>query len=165
MEPGDVILEFDGSPVDNTRDLQNLVVGTRPGTAVPLSVMRNGERLALNITIGELDLDAEIQPVVTSEREVDENFGVVLQDLTPPTARQLGVPADTSGAVVVDVQRGSSAEESDVRPGDVILSVNRVDVGSAVAAAEQLNAIESGRTAFLLVQRGETRVFLQVRKE
>jgi serine protease Do len=165
MEPGDVILEFDGSPVDNTRDLQNLVVGTRPGTAVPLSVMRNGERLTLNITIGELDLDAEIQPVVTSEREVDENFGVVLQDLTPPTARQLGVPADTSGAVVVDVQRGSSAEESDVRPGDVILSVNRVDVGSAAAAAEQLNAIESGRTAFLLVQRGETRVFLQVRKE
>ena len=67
--------------------------------------------------------------------------------------------------MVVNVHRGSTAEESDVRPGDVILSVNRSDVRSATEAITQLSQIESGRTAFLLVQRGETRVFLQVRKE
>ena len=165
VEPGDVIVAFNGNPVNNTRELQGQVVSTRPGTTVPVDVMRNGERLTLNVTIGELDLDAENEPVMTSSREVNEGFGIALQDLTPPTARQLGVPADTNGAVVVDVQRGGTAEQSDMRPGDVIVSVNRVDVGSASEASEQLTAIESGRTAFLLIQRGETRVFLQVRKE
>ncbi len=67
--------------------------------------------------------------------------------------------------MVTDVQRGSTAEGSGVRPGDVILSINRVEVDSAAAAIRELNGVESGRTAFLLVQRGETRVFLQVRKE
>ena len=52
-----------------------------------------------------------------------------------------------------------------MQPGDVILSVNRVEVSSAGEAMAELNEIESGRTAFMLVQRGDTRVFLQVRKE
>ena len=75
------------------------------------------------------------------------------------------MPPDTVGAVVVDVRRGSTAEVSGLQPGDVILSVNRVDVASAGEATAELNAIESGRTAFLLVQRGETRVFLQAEKD
>ena len=165
MEPGDVIVAFDGQAIDTTRDLQTRVVATRPGTTIPVEVMRDGERLTLNVTIGELDLDAENEPVVASAEEVSEGFGMTLQDLTPATSRRLGVPGNTEGAVVVNVERGGTAQESDVRPGDVILSVNRVDVTSATEATTQLDEIESGRTAFLLVQRGETRVFLQVRKE
>ena len=165
MQPGDVIVDFDGEPINETGDLQANVVATRPGTTVPITVMRDSERLTLDITIGELDLDTESQPVQASAEEISEGFGMVLQDLTPATAGRLGVPNDTEGAVVVNVQRGSTAEESDVRPGDVILSVNRSDVSSATEASTQLNQIESGRTAFLLVQREETRVFLQVRKE
>ena len=80
-------------------------------------------------------------------------------------ARRLRVPADTVGAVVVDVERGSTAEAGGLQPGDVILSVNRVDVESAGEAGAELGEIESGRTAFLLVQRRDTRVFLQVEKE
>ena len=165
MQPGDVIIDFDGEPINETADLQANVVATRPGTTVPITVMRGGERLTLDITIGELDLDAESQPARASAEEISEGFGLALQDLTPATAGRLGVPNDTEGAVVVNVQRGSTAEESDVRPGDVILSVNRSDVTSATEAITELSQIEPGRTAFLLVQRGETRVFLQVRKE
>ena len=51
------------------------------------------------------------------------------------------------------------------QPGDVIVSVNRVDVASAADAIRELNLVEAGRTAFLLVQRGPNRVFLQVLKE
>ena len=52
-----------------------------------------------------------------------------------------------------------------MQPGDVILSVNRVEVASAAAAIQELNGIVSDRTAFLLIQRGTNRVFLQVLKE
>ena len=165
MQAADVIVEFDGEPVDDTRDLQSGVVATRPGTTVAVDVVRDGEPLTLDVTIGELDLEAENRTVRAAAEETSEGFGVTLQDLTPQMTRSLRVPADTVGAVVVDVRRGSTAETGDLRPGDVILSINRVDVASAREATAALNAIESGRTAFLLVQRRETRVFLQAEKD
>ena len=164
--PGDVIVGYDGEPVETTRDIQSRVVATRPGATVPIDLIRDGERLTLDVTIGELDLEAENRPAEAADaQEVSEGFGVTLRDLTPRIARRLRVPADTAGAVVADVARGGPAEASGVQPGDVILSVNRTDVASAEEATAELGEIESGRTAFLLVQRGDTRVFLQVRKE
>ena len=165
MRPGDVIMSYDGDPVEDTSDLQAKVVDTRPGTAVPIEVLRDGESVTLRVTIGELDLEAESRSVMGAAEEVTEGFGMTLQDLTPQTAEGLRVPGGTTGAVVVDVERGSSAESSGVQPGDVIVRVNRVEVTTAVEATRQLNAVESGRAAFLLVQRGETRVFLQMLKE
>ena len=165
MQPGDVIIRFNGERVENTRDLQERVVATRPGTTVAVVVVRAGEDLTLNVTIEELDLEIEARPVEASVEELSEGFGITMQDLTPQVAARLQLPSDTAGAVVTDVQRGSTAEGSGVRPGDVILSVNRVEVGDAAAAIRELNGVEAGRTAFLLVQRGPTRVFLQVRKE
>ena len=165
MEAGDVIVEYDGDPVDNTRDLQSRVVATRPGTTVRIDIVRNGEPLTLDVTIGELDLEAESRTVMAAAEETSEGFGITLQDLTPPMARRLRVPADTVGAVVVDVQRGSTSEAGGLQPGDVILSINRVDVASASEATAELGEIESGRTAFLLVQRRDTRVFLQAEKD
>ena len=165
MEPGDIIVALDGEPVGATRELQNRVVATRPGTTVPIRVVRAGEPLTLDVTIGELDLEAENRTVVVAAEETSEGFGITLQDVTPEMIQNLRVPPGTAGAVVVDVRRGSTAEASGLQPGDVILSVNRVDVASAGAATSELSAIESGRTAFLLVQRRDTRVFLQVEKD
>ena len=165
MQAADVIVEYDGDPVEDTRDLQNRVVATRPGTTVPIDIVRDGEPLTLDVTIGELDLEAEGRTVRAAAEETSEDFGITLQDLTPSMAGRLRVPAGTEGAVVVDVRRGSTAEAAGLQPGDVILSVNRVDIASASEATAELNEIESGRTAFLLVQRRETRVFLQVEKD
>jgi len=165
MQPGDVIIRFNGDNIANTRDLQGRVVVTTPGTTVPVVVLRGGEELTLNVTVEELDLNVEANPEVSSAEELSEGFGMTLQDVTPQIASQLRLPSGTQGAVVIDVQRGSAAESGGVQPRDVLLSVNRVDVSTASGAVRELNSIESGRTAFLLVQRGESRVFLQVRKE
>lgn len=165
IEPGDVIVRFDGEPVGETRELQNRVVATAPGTTLPIEIVRAGEPMTLDVTIGELDPDAESQTVFADgEEEVNEGFGITLQDLTPELVRQLRLPAGTEGALVRDIARGSTAQVSGLQMGDVILRVNRVDVGSASEATAELNAIESGRNAFLLVQRGGTRVFIQVEK-
>ena len=165
MEPGDVIVAFNGSPIENVEDLQGRVVATRPGTTVPVDVVRAGEPMTLRVTIGELDLETEGRTVADAAEEISEGFGMTLQDLTPQIASRLRLPGDTVGAVVVDVASGSTAESVGVQPGDVIVTVNRVEVASAADATAQLNGVASGRTAFLLVQRGETRVFLQVPKE
>ena len=164
MRPGDVIVAFEGEPVGRTRDLQNRVVATRPGTTVPIDIIRDGDPLTLDVTIG--DIDDESEPAVAdAEVEMNEGFGITLQNLTPAVARELRLPVGTEGAVVVDVERDSTAAASGLQPGDVILSVNRVDVSSASEATAALNAIASGRTAFLMVQRPDGRVFLQVEKD
>ena len=166
MEPGDVIVAYDGEPVGVTSDLQQRVLATRPGTTVPVGVIRDGEPRTLEVTIGELDLEAENRPTAPDpDEETSEGFGITLQDLTPQARRALDVPPGTEGAVVVDVQRGSAAEAGGVQPRDVILRINRVEVGSASEASAELDVIESGRTAFLLVQRGGSRVFLQMEKD
>ena len=165
MQPGDIVVAYDGEPVSRTEELQRRVVATRPGTTVAIDIIRNGEPVTLDVTIGELDEDARIAGVAEAEEEVSEGFGVSLQDLTPQLARRLQVPADTVGAAVTDVARGSNAAQGGLQPGDVILSVNRVEIGSAREAMDQLSAVESGRRAFLLVQRRDSRIFLQVEKE
>ena len=165
MQPGDVIISYGGERIENTQDLQGRVVATQPGTTVPVVVLRDAEEVALRVTIEELDLDAEVGTVVASTEDLSEGFGMSLRDLTPEVASRLRVPTGTVGGVVVDVERGGAAEGGGVQPGDVILSVNRVDVTNAADTIRELNGVESGRTAFLLVQRGATRVFMQVRKE
>ena len=165
MQPGDVIIAYNGERVQNTEDLQSRVVATQPGTTVPVVVLRDAEEITLGVTIEELDLDEEAGTVIASAEELSEGFGMTLQDLTGEMTSRLRVPVGTAGAVVVDVERGGAAEVGGVQPGDVILSVNRVDVPNAADALRALNGVESWRTAFLLVQRAATRVFLQVRKE
>jgi serine protease Do len=165
MQPGDVILRYNGNRVENTENLQNQVSATRPGTTVPIIVLRAGTELTLNVTIEELDLETEAEPTLTVQDNLSEGFGMTLQDLTPLVAGRLGVPDDTEGAVIVDLETGGAAGNGGARPGDVVLSVNRAEVTTAIDAVRELNLIESGRTAFLLVQRGPNRVFLQVLKE
>ena len=165
MQPGDVIVAYAGDPVEGSRDLQSRVVATRPGTVVAVDVIRNGRPVTLDVTVGHLDLAAEAGDAVTSTGQPSEGFGITLQDLTPQTKRRSGLPADTVGAVVADVAPGSAAAAGGLEAGDVVLRVNQVDVASAAEAGEALDAIEAGRTAFVLVQRSDERVFLQLRKD
>ena len=164
IRPGDVIVAYADEPVEDSLDLQRRVVATRPGTEVAVGIIRNGRPLTLDVTIGTLDLEAENRSVAVAAGQPSEGFGITLQDLTPGAARRLGVPAETAGAVVADVAPGSTAAAGGLQSDDVIVRVNQVAVGSAGEAAAALDAVEAGRTAFVLVQRGDTRVFLQLRK-
>src|SRR5207253_399699 len=59
IEPGDIIVEFNGRPVPKSDDLVKMVIATKPGTTVPVKVLRNRQEKTLNVTVEELDLDAE----------------------------------------------------------------------------------------------------------
>lgn len=166
LELGDVIVSYDGERVQDIGDLQQKVVETRPGTVVDLGVYRNGGPTNLPVRIGELDLDNEGRPApeVVVE-DLDTGFGMSLQDLTTESVRELRLPRETSGALVTSVDPGSAALLGNVRPNDVITAVNRVPVATAADAIRELNRVESGRTAFLLVVRGNEERFLRLRKE
>jgi serine protease Do len=173
IEPGDVITQYNGRPVAKSDDLVKMVVATKPGTSVPVKILRNKAEKTLNVTVEELDLEAEqnggrrstppTEPDA-SEQQTTGGFGLTLDNLTPQWARRLRVPSGQSGAVVSDVDvDGPSAGL--LRQGDVILSVNGKAVSTAAEAAAELRKVPSGRLAQLRVWRGEQEVFVPVRKE
>jgi len=171
IEPGDVITEYNGHAVPNRDELVKMVVGTKPGTTVPVKLLRNKQEKTVNVTVDELDLAAETGQGGRNNNNNDQQeeqagtgFGITLGNLTDQMARRLQVPRGQTGALVTDVDPNGPASPQ-VRPGDVILSVNRKAVSSAAEAGRELQAVPSGRIAQILLWRGEGEVFVTIRKE
>ena len=165
LEPGDVIVSFDGERVEDVEDLQQKVVDTRPGTVVELGVYRDGDPTTLPITIGELDLDARERQTEVVVEDLNTGFGMSLQDLTAETALELGIRPGTTGAVVTGIDPAGTARNGGVRPNDLITAVNREPVSTAAEAIRELNRVASGRMASVLILRDGAQIFLLVRKE
>jgi len=173
LEPGDVITQYNGRPIGKSDDLVKMVVATKPGTSVPIKVLRNKQEKTLNVTVEELDLEAEQNPGGRAENRRDQeppeqhtagSFGLTLDNLTPQVARRLRVPSGQSGAVVSDVDADGPAAGL-LRQGDVILSVNGKAVSNASEAAAEMRKVQSGHLAQLRVWRGDQEVFVPVKKE
>lgn len=170
IEPGDVLVEFNGKPVTNRDELIRLVTGTKPGTTVPVKLLREGKERTVTLTVEELDLEAEGGSVSTPEgtdEDTSSGFGVTLGNITSAMARQLRLPAGATGALVTDVEPGSPADSEGLAQYDVILKVNGTSVSSAAEASRILQKIPSGGRAMLLVwkTRQNQELFLTIKKE
>ena len=172
IEPGDVILEFNGKPVRNTDELVATVVRTKPGTTVPVKILRDKQERTLNITVDELNLEEEGNRTRSTretsnepEEESSQAFGVTLSPLTPETARRLRAPADAEGVLVTDVEQGSPAFRAGLVRGDIITRINRQPVRTPQEAGRALGAVPAGSTAFILALRNGQEQFFTVRKE
>jgi serine protease Do len=172
MEPGDVIIEFNGKAVPNRDQLVAMVTSTRPGSTVPVKVLRDKREVSLNVTVDELDLDNETSTRSARRNEPDDpdieethGFGLSLQQLTSDMARRLRVPPGTEGALVQDVEPGGPAQRAGVGRGDIILQVNRHPVSTPQEASRALNAVPNGGTASLLVLSAGQQRFLVMRKD
>jgi serine protease Do len=176
IEPGDVIVEFNGKPIHRRDELVSMVVNTKPGSTVPVKVLRDKQEKTVHITVDELNLEDETQQTSrggggggggndNEDEAQGAGFGLTLNALTSDMARRLRVPADTEGVLVTDIEPGSSAQRAGVSRGDVILQVNRKAVRSPREASRALSAVQSGATAFLLILRNGQQTFVTVRKE
>jgi serine protease Do len=175
LEPGDVIVQFNSRPVKDRDELVAMVVNTKPGTTVPVKIIRNKQEKTINVTVEELDLDAEQASGPQTRRnngpendqpqeESSGGFGVTLNNLTPQMARRLQVPSGQTGALITDVDPNSGAA-AQLREGDVILSVNGRPVTNAADAKRELDRVQSGRIARILLWRGDGEVFVAVKKD
>ncbi len=146
---GDVIISFDGRMVRDSHDLPALVAATPVGKEVGVTVVRDGGTEQVIAKIARLDPDdTDIDPDTEPARG---KWGLQLQDLTPDAARRFGMKGG-DGAVVVEVQPGSSADKASIRRGDIILEVNRQPVGSAREAVDAITGSGSGNRLLLLVR-------------
>ena len=168
--PGDVITEFNGRPVADSEALVNMVVATKPGTSVPVTVYRKKQKKSMNIVVGELDLEAEQGRQASGrgrdpvEEPTATGFGMEVGPITPELARELELPRNRGGAVVVDVERNSPAFNAGIRPNDVIVEVNQQEVSNVSQVQRELQRATAGQPVFLLIWRDGESNFVTLRK-
>ena len=179
LQAGDVILSWNGQPVQNSDELVRIVGRTKPGSSVPMRVLRNKAERSMNITVAELDLDAENggnrqRPTDVSSLKPDVNpgFGLTLENVNNEAARRLALPEGQRGAVVAKVDEGSAAQEDGLREGDVIVKVGGTAVTTSAEAQRELQRVPAGGTALInLIRRdrqtskGYRELFFMVTKD
>ncbi len=165
---GDVVTKVDGKLVTSTGQFRNLIASSGAKKKVTLEIMRDGKPLTVGVELGEVPDDATAAkggvpggpPQATSGGALD---GVTLEELTPEHRRTLGLGTDVQrGVVITDLQARSAAARAGLRPGDVVMELNRAPVDS-LAKFKELYSKASGDVLLLVHRRGAS-VFLVVRK-
>jgi len=157
IERGDVILEFDGKEVADSKDLPRLVASTPVGKSVTLKLSRDGKVLDRQVKIGEMEEKAEVAKAPSSNK----SLGITVQNLTPDIAKGLGLKKET-GVVVTRVEPGSPAANAGIRTGDVIQEVNRKPLKDVNDFAQKVEKAKDQNSVLLLLQRGQNNLFAAV---
>ncbi len=151
LQAGDIITSVNGKTITSASDLHNSLGLLRVGDEVQISVLRNGLPLAVSARIGERR-DVTLNAADLSQRLA----GAVMSDI--PEASPL--KGRIEGVLVVEVERNSTAWAYGLRPGDVIVAVNRMRVKNL---EEMKKVISSGGRAIVLnIQRGNGSVFILI---
>jgi serine protease Do len=164
VEATDIILAFDGKPVESSSDLPRIVGSTRPGSQASVEVWRKGTRRTLAITVGELQEDriaAADKPRAKPPAEASANrLGLVVGELSAEQKKGAGIP---NGVVVLEVRPDAKA---DVRKGDILLTLVHKGQHTEIKSAEQLTRLLAGldknSVLTLQVRRGETTAFVTI---
>jgi len=167
LEPGDVIISFDGKAIEKMRDLPRIVAETEIGATVAVELIRNGSRMSVDVTLGELE-KAELVGIVGEESQGDaesfEKLGFSVDNLNAELAAELGLDENMRGVVVTAVEEGSPAFDKGLQPGDVIKRFGQRRVENAADLAKSVaETLESGRAGVLLLVESEGRErFIQI---
>ncbi len=162
LEAGDVILRFDGKPIERSSDLPRIVGGTKPGVNSTVTVFRKGAQRDLKVLVAEAPQDRprNARATETPKPATPANaLGLGVSDLSPERLKELGV----KGAVQVDSVDGLAAAAG-LRAGDVIAQLNSNEVQNAKQFNEAVAKLDSKKDVAVLVRRGEASRFIIIRR-
>ena len=162
LKEDDVIVEFNNKKVTDSRHLRLMAAQTAPGTKVPVKVLRDGNEHSFTVKLGELPTEGLAKAGGRSGglrrgTHADALDGVLVENLDARYRRQFNIPDQVEGALVVDVDAASPAAAAGLRPGDVILEINRQRVHSADEAVERSQDIKGDRVLFRVWSGGGSR--------
>lgn len=170
IEPGDIILEFDGKPVDKMRNLPRLVAETPVGTKTAVLVWRKGKEKTLSVSLGRLEAqEAKSASASPSAKPHQTNasvkeLGVTLAGIDGELRKKYEIPDEVKGVLITEVNPNGSAAEKNLEAGDVIVEVNQDAVTTAGDVAVKISeAVKAGKdSVLLLVNRSGDRRFVVV---
>ena len=155
IKRGDVILQFDGKPIRSSHELPFVVASTLIGKTVVVEVMRDNQRMNLQVETEELKEEDEAAPA----GEARPYLGMQVQPITPELAKNFGL-GRTSGVIIVEVANGSPAAESGLTAGDIIVEIDQQPVGNIEVFNRLLSGVKEGETLLFLIDRGGTTIFV-----
>jgi serine protease Do len=163
IEPGDVIVTFDGRDIKEMRDLPKIVADTPVGKNVEVTVIRSGKELSKTVKLARLE-DGEKQAALTKKDEpgeeksaVKKTLGLEVANLTDELRRRFSIENKVkSGVVITAVEPNSAAAEKRLTPGTVIVSVQQQPVASAADLQARIDKLkkEGKRNAVFMVSNG-----------
>jgi len=161
IEPGDVILKFDGNPVAAMHELPRMVADEPVGKEVDVVVLRKGKEQSIKVKLGRLEETAAAAAVTDQPPPADQPaepapvsgpLGLSLADLSPTLRSQFGIKDAVNGVVVTDVADGSPAADKRVQPGDVIVEISQEPVKSPDDVTSRIEQLKTdGRKSALLL--------------
>jgi serine protease Do len=168
IKRGDVIQSIDGKPTENANKLRNLVASIYPGKSVPVELLRNGKRVTVNVKLTSRDESSPSAqsggqpsgPAQGAAKEDGKFVGMTVDAITQELRDKFSLPKGVQGVVVTQIEPGSVAAQSGIRPGDIIMEVNRKAVPSVKDFSQNTAGLKTGDTALLLIQRGGSTFYL-----
>jgi serine protease Do len=157
LQPGDILLEFDGKKMEAPGDLQRAVGFSAPGAGSKVKVWRDKGEKILEVKVGEASDERE-----ASQRPGQRTrpvLGMEVRPITPEIARQLNLRS-TDGVVVTRVEDDSPATEGGVQRGDVIREINRQKIRTMADFERLTRDVKEGDRLTVLLQRGPMSLYV-----
>ncbi|HVT52805.1 MAG TPA: DegQ family serine endoprotease [Dongiaceae bacterium] len=175
LEPGDVILSFNGQSVHEMRDLPRLVAEADPNSKADLGILRDKKQITVSTTIGKMKDDNQ---VASNDQQGQDNgqadntagvevaaLGATLAPVTQETRQQFNLDENVKGVVVADLDQDGPLADQGIRPGDVIKKVSDSDVQSPADVKRLADRAKADKQQVLLmlVDRGGKSLFVAVK--
>ncbi len=158
LKAGDVLTQLNGQKLETGSDLQVAISQMQPGTKIALGILRDGKPQTLNVTVGSFKPNSQIAANDADDQDQQNGgsakagkLGLAVSDLTPDNRQQINAPDQLHGAVVQNVRPDSPADDAGIRPGDVILEVDRKPVQTASQFVGEVHGAGPGKDILILV--------------
>lgn len=167
LRVGDVVTRVNTQEVTPNNTLSYIVANLKPGTRIPIEIIRNGQRQTLNAVVATRPPESELAPEnfdPAEEKTIDEtqgtsddkvirdSLGLAVEAVTPDIARAVGIDSNTRGVVISAVSGSSDAARKGLARGVVIMGANGQPVASSTALAQQINAAKRQNRAAIMLQ-------------
>lgn len=174
VEPGDVILTFDGKPVTNPRNLQGIVEQMTAGKSYPLEILRDGKQQTLNVTIQEMPKTVAAkgakvgpqaeEPAVEEKSSEFKELGIDVQDVQAELTEKLGYKGTPTGVIINNVIGDTPADAAGLKSGMIIEKVGQKRVTNVKEFTEAMAGLSLEKGVLLLVRTPSGSRFIVISK-
>ena len=163
IEASDVILKFDGKPVNSSSDLPRMVAAVKPGSKVVVELWRKGEIKHVSVVVAEIPeegkLARSVKKLADDVAEMIQRLGIAVSELSKEQLQELQI----SGGLLVEDVKGSAARAAGLHQGDVLLAIGNIQIRSLSQFNEILKQVPKGRNVALLVRRGDAASYVAIK--